>query len=714
MNGDGGMEVPDLRRSPAERWAGAVLPAAAVVWTATEVMHLAGAHTALPLGGATALLATLAWGAAGRREDFPQSLPWWITVTGGWLTAAAALGPLCFMPYPWLSAAWLAIALTARRAAHRHRSVTDAREWREAREDWLMRCHEWGLGGSHLIDFERTYVGELYTVSTKGTRKHASHFIGRALEETIAEAEDLALSRVQVRGHHLAGRIIISVRRINPWADALLHPLVCDEPEVELPAERSIRQPVLVGQDPETGDVLSLPLWDKVGAKNVSITGMAGAGKGVLLDGISEWVTACPDAMQVRINLSDKGWAEIESWGPSCHLTAFGPDQVARAADVLKIIASVIGWRARAYKRGQYQPSPADPLIVVIVDESDASAAVRAELNVISTKGREYGAALVRAGQRNTPDYGSAKQRSQDTVRCVGAVNRQGEANHAAGNMAAAIPNMASYGEGQPGVWSVAVNGGSVRNGRTWVFSDDPAEHGAEVEAIAAERAFEQPELPAACREFLGETYEQLLKTEVFARWARAQGYGDPEPEADTEDGGETAEAGSPPAAMPSRPGPRGEAEAAVPAAGSTVLTDGDPFRSWEMDMNDRERQTLDRLAAKLGGARRMIVETLNRPAPPEVPAEVLAAHVADRWWQVGEAAEIPEAARPRLVEMLTEGTTISKVAKEFGETKWTARQWLQRFRNENAAYVDGTKSTAKWRLATPPETGDTPSPLND
>ena len=34
-------------------------------------MHLAGVHAALPLGGGTALLAALAWGAAGRRDDVP-------------------------------------------------------------------------------------------------------------------------------------------------------------------------------------------------------------------------------------------------------------------------------------------------------------------------------------------------------------------------------------------------------------------------------------------------------------------------------------------------------------------------------------------------------------------------------------------------------------------------------------------------------------------
>lgn len=68
-------ELAHLQRTRAEKAARAVLPASALAWTAAEVMHLAGVHCALPLGGATALAAAVAWGKAGRDEGFPQSLP---------------------------------------------------------------------------------------------------------------------------------------------------------------------------------------------------------------------------------------------------------------------------------------------------------------------------------------------------------------------------------------------------------------------------------------------------------------------------------------------------------------------------------------------------------------------------------------------------------------------------------------------------------------
>jgi hypothetical protein len=693
-------ELPHLERTRAEKLAAAVLPAAVATWTATEVMHLAGVHALLPLGGATALASALAWGAAGRRDDVADSLPWWVATGGAWLTAADVLGPLAWWPAVPLTLAWAVFAVAASKAAHQHDAVTSAREWRAARADWLGRSHDWGLGGSHLLDFQRTRLGELYTVSTKGTRKRASHFIGHALEEVIAEAEDLPLNRVQVRKHALAGRIVISVRRIDPWADPLLHPLAREDPEVELPAARSIRVPVPVGQDPETGQVLEVPLWDdQTGAKNVSVTGIAGAGKGVLLDDVSEGVTAAPDALQVRINLSDKGYAEIESWGPSCHLTAFGPDQRLRAVKVLEVVAGIIAWRARTYKRGEYQPTRRDPLIVIIVDESDEAAAVVKEgLNKVATKGREYGVAYVHAGQRGTHDYSSAKQRSQDVVRCVGAVNGQNEARHAAGSAAWSMPDMATYGEGRPGVWSIARNGAGHRTGRTWVFAASPAAHGAEVERIAQERAFEQPELPAACREYLGEAYEILLATEVFARWARARSGEDPA-EAD----GGTAADGEPAAAAG---GPGDGTETARSAAKRAVLTEEDPLRGldWETKMNDKERELLARLDAKNAATRQMLAETVAMPKPQLSP-EAREAVAAEAWRRVAE--EPPREVLAPLLEMLEEGTTIGAAAERFGVKKWQARKWLEWLRIAGAAHVDGERSAARWRLAPPLGEGD-------
>jgi len=711
VNGNEGMEVPDLRRAPAERLAAAVLPASPLVWTAAEIMHWAGrpgavetAVTAL----AAAALSGVTWGASASRGG-GSSLAVWTATVGAWVTIADAAGPLHWWPYPWLTAAWAVIAWRAHKSAHRHQAVVDAREWREAKADWLGRSHVWDLGGSHLLAFKRTRLGELYTISTKGTGHRASHFLGGHLEEVIAEAEDLAVNRVRVMGHGLAGRIIISIRRVDPWADVLLHPLVCEEHEIDLPAARSILDEAIIGQDPETGVPLTIPLCDENGTKRVSATASSGGGKGVLEDDLFEHVTACDDAVAVHLNLSFKGYEDEQSWGPACHLTAYGPEQKDRAAKIVKILGEILEWRARNFKRGTYVPSRQHPAFIVFADESDAAnAAVQDGLNMIATKGRSHGVGYVHLGQRNTREYTHPKARSQDNVMCTGMVRNATEDRHAG---TGAGPSMADYGEGKPGVWKIERLGGGMRLGRTWVFSASPAAHGAEAERIAAERAFDQPELSGACREYLGEEYEELLRTEVFPRWARANGYGDPEPEADADD--KTAGDGIPSAAMP--PGPTG-AEATAPAAAGTVLAEEDPLRRWEETMGDRERAMLEGISAKIGGARRMIAETMARPAPPQVAPEVLAERVAENWRQVGAEAVIPEGARPRLLEMLAGGTTIRLVATAFGVSRWTARTWLEKLRGEGVAYVAGTRATARWRLfaATPPGSGAAPEAGDD
>jgi hypothetical protein len=702
--------LPDLGKAPAERAASAVLPAAALVWTAAELMHVTGIpgtrDTAIAAAGAW----LVTWGAAGRGK-LPAGLPAWTAVTGAWVLAADVLGPLAWWPAVPLTLAWAAIAARAAWVARRHKAVTSAREWREQRADWLGRSREWGLGGSHLLDFQRTRLGELYTVDVKGTGKRRSQILASPVAEVIAQAESLDESQVRLMKHGPAGRIRISVRRVNPWAEPILHPLACDDHEIELPEARSILDEAIVGQDPETGEPLTIPLCDENGAKRVSVTANSGGGKGVLEDNLFEHVTACGDAVAVHLNLSVKGHEDEESWGPACHLTAYGPHQRARAAAILKVIAAVIEWRTMNFKRGQYAPSAEHPAIIIFNDESDSAlGALREDIGTIVTKGRSHGVGYVHLGQRNTREYADPKARTQDNVRCTGLVQNSNEARHAGSGTG---PDMSTYGEGKPGVWKVELLGGGMSLGRTWIFHRTPAGHGAFVERIAQERAFAQPELSGACREYLGEAYEELLKDEVFARWARGLGAGEPEDE--PEDGDRVPEVAAPPAGPPGAGA--GTAPSAPAATRKTAVADRDPLEEmWKMDVDEGTRARLDALHEKLGAARQMLEETAAMPKPPQVSKEALAAHTAERWRLIGEEAQIPEGHRERLTAMLAAGTTIGAVAEEFGVTKPVARGWLQKYRNADAAYVDGVKRGARWRLGAPPagdpappESGDAP-----
>jgi len=693
MGEDQVTQFAHLRKVPAERWAGRVLPASAATWTAAEIMHLAAFPGALDLSIATALASAFAWGASGRWEKIPRRLPWWIAGTGAWLTAAAADGPLARWPWPhpWclpLTLGWGIAAIAAYRRARYHPAVIEAQEWRQKRARWLSQSRDWDMGGSHLLAHEDTRLGEAYDVDVRGTGKRASQIAGSHVAEVIAERESLPLSRVRVTPHRLAGRVRVSIRRADPWADPIFHPVVASDPEIDLTGPYSITTAPLVGQDPETGRTLEVPLWDDAGGKNVFILGLKGAGKGVLLDNLSERVTKAPDALQIRVNLSVKAPQEVQRWGPACHLTALGTGQAARerAVRVLRVVNGIIEWRSRRYATGQYDPSPEDPLLVVIFDESDSAMAVpgvRKLAQDIATKGREYGVDLVRAGQRGTTDYGSAKIRSQDDVFCVGKVNRMGEVYHAAGSAGFSIPDMAAYGEGAAGVWAIAELGGGCRLGRTWILGESRAAQATAVARIARERAFAQPELHPDCAAFLGDTYAELLATDVFAEWARDSARG----------GGREF-----PAARPRVSPARAEPE---PEASSPVTVTDSAIDYLDFDMDETSRARLAEIDRKLDGTRQILNEesARMREQAPTVPQDKIDAYFAERWRQVGEQAQIPAEAREPLIALLRKGTTIGEVAETFGITKWIARTWLEKLRNEKLAWIDGQGRGARFRL---------------
>lgn len=681
-------QAPGLRLSDAERAPRKVLPAAVAVWTAAEVMHLvhwppSTWETALTSAAATAA----AWGAAGRGRA-PSWLPGWLAATGAWVTVASAAGPLCWLPYVPLTAAWAAGAGVARWKAARHPSVTAARDHREARAEWLSwRARHWGLGGSHLLRHEQTRLGEVFEASTKGTGQRASQLATQHLAELVAEDHDLPTAeRVRVSVPR-PGRIRISIRHEDPWEYQSPHPVLDDAPEIDLSGPYSILEPAVIGADPETGRPLLLPLFDEFGSKNISVVARRRSGKTVLLNCVSERVTAAPDALMIRINLSIKGTAEAARWGPSCHLTAFGTgtEPLKRAVRVLRTVNKILEWRSRQYATTQYAPSREDPGLVIMFDEVDSAMrypAVRKEVDDIVTKGGEAGATLVRLGQRGTADYSSAKTRSQDDVIVVGRVNRAGEVHHAAGGLAMQLPDMSAYGEGAKGVWGIVHEEG-CHLGRTFPLES------ADSARLAQERAFSQPELPAACREYLGDDYEDLLATEVFAEWARGRGRQGEPPVAAA-----AAAITAPPPAAPGAGGPGGD------------------FARWDRELHDPEEDSMDPDARatiagvdrKLEEIRRMREETAALPGPPDVPPEVLEAFHAERWRKVAEAAQIPDEARPDLLEMLREGTTAAQITEKFKITKWTARTWLERLREEGAARVVGERRTAKWVLA---ESGD-------
>jgi hypothetical protein len=680
---------PALRRKGAERAARAVLPACAGAWTAAEIMHVTGVPWLdITLGSAT--VAALAYGRGAR------SGAKWLLAAGAWSALAAKLGPLAG-PYLPLTDAWALLSFCGWRWARRHPDVVAARDKRQASIDWLAKRDRWGLSRTHLLDWEPTRLGERYVIDTRGSGRRASQVAGGDAAERIAEDELLPPSRVRIRRHRLAGRVEISVRHTDPWAKPIPHPVLADEPEIDLSGPYSIRQPAVVGQDPETGDPLELLLCGPGGGRNVSVVATIEGGKTVLLSCMSERVTKASDGLLFRINLSIKGDSERLMWAPACHLTALGPREKNRALKVLRVIAAIVEWRSRQPRTtADWNPSPEDPHLVLMIDEIDALTeipACRQVLEHLASKGREFGVSIVRAGQRGTAEWtGGGNVRAVDGVFCLGKVNRSMEAMHAAGDLGLRLPDMSEYGDGHAGVWVIAEVGGGYAAGRSFKLSEP-----ADVAAIVAERASTQPDLKPELKAFLGESYEDLLRTDVYARWARDR---------------------LGPAAVVAHPRPDMPASGASPApAPVATMTDLDTLdreldRKAEdylstLDETDPLRQRWLAQGRRNDETRRMIAETAAQPVP-DISHDDQVAHAVARWRQLGEKTVIPDGHREQMLALLAAGKiSAGKIAELLGVTPHTARCYVERLRIDGLARPDGKGRAAGWIAAQPPDGDD-------
>jgi hypothetical protein len=684
------MTLPDvlrwMGRAPAER---ASLPASGVLWTAAEILH--AAHIApMEVGLAAAAVAGITYGKV-KGSKHGAAVAAGVSLTGAWLTIATDAGPLGWQwhGFPGLSMAWLAGSVIGYIALRRHERIAAAREWRNAREDWLRhRAPAWGLHGSHLLEHEFTRLGEAWTADVTGTGKHASSLSAGDLAEWIAERERLPVSRVRVTAAAIAGRVRISVRRQDPWKDAIPHPVLTPQPEIDLPVPCTVREPLIVGQDPETGRPLKLPVWHKRGARNVLIVGIKEAGKTVLLNCVRERLTAAADAVTWDVNVS-KALQDAE-WSPACPLAAVGPAQRKRALAILLCARGVIDYRGSQPRDvADLVPSPEQPLIAVIIDEIDAlisggdhlAAAIKTELSYIASKGRSEAVALIIAGQRATADWiGGANLRSQIDLVCVGKVSRAAEMHHV-GDVGLMLPDMATYGAGHPGVWAIAELGGAHELGRTFNL-----ESPTDLRVLAHARAAHQPELEADLAEYLGSRYAQLRESQG-ARPRRGT------VPAATQAAGESyppvTDGPSPVATATLDPGSPDSIDA-LDSGLDDMLPPDLRERLRKMDVRRAETADIlrecDEIAASL----------------PEVDPERLAEARAERWAQEGARAVIPTESLGRLLALLAEGTTTSAAAADLDVSKWIMRTWLERLRSEGKARTEGKGRGTRWRSVTP------------
>ena len=322
-------------------------------------------------------------------------------ITGGWLTAATALGPTA-PPMPVLAAALTLLCALPWWVSHRRRARV--RVDRKL-ESWPEIATAIGLAGSQVMSA---------TVDVWGWRARFRLARGQTIRDVIAKIpaieSGLGTFRGAVRVHptpdDLANRFELRVLDSDPHADAILWPG---------PSVTSITEPIDFGpfEDATPCRVLFLRRHGLAG-------GATGAGKSGWLNVLMGNLVACDDVVIWGIDL--KKGMELAPWGSCLDRLATTPEEArALLADAVAILEARA---ALLTARGQrvWEPSPDMPALLIVIDEyaelaDEAPDAVK-HADSIARRGRAVAVNLIAATQRPTQKaMGQGAVRSQMDIR---------------------------------------------------------------------------------------------------------------------------------------------------------------------------------------------------------------------------------------------------------------------------------------------------------
>jgi S-DNA-T family DNA segregation ATPase FtsK/SpoIIIE len=337
---------------------------------------------ARPAGQFTAGILVRMWEACGIDRAIERAYAGTvIAVTGGWLSAAIAIGP-SVKPLP-LIALMGSVVLGIPWWFHRRRRAKVRVKRTVA--GWPAIADNVGLPGSHIASAVVDAWGwTARVILRKGTTTE------QAISKIPAIESGLGLRPGSVRvfpDKTRADRFTMRVIENDPHAEPIPWPG---------PAAMSVTKPAEIGVS-EDGQAVRVLLL----RRNVLIGGTTGSGKSGILNVIIATLAVCPDVVLWGIDL--KGGMELQPWAGCFDRLATTPHE---ANELFK---DAVGWlnrRARE-KAGQgmriLDPSRDDPALVIIIDEyAELSEESHDCADSIARRGRAVAVNLIAATQRPT------------------------------------------------------------------------------------------------------------------------------------------------------------------------------------------------------------------------------------------------------------------------------------------------------------------------
>ncbi len=365
---------------------------------------------ASPAARITAGLITRMWEACGIARPAERAYAAAVfAVTGGWLSAAIAVGP-AVKPLPAIAGISTVILAIPWWAHRRRRARVRAERTLSA---WPDLADNMGLPGSRIASLVVDAWGwTARVILRKGTTA------AQAINQLPAIESGLGLRTGSARAipdPARADRFTLRVIEKDPHAQPI---------PWQPPSTATINAPVGLGlfEDGRPARVLIL-------RRNVLIGGTTGAGKSGIVNVILAALAGCADVVIWGVDL--KGGMELGPWAQCLARLATTPAQATR---LFRDAIAELDRRAAdlaAQGRRVWEPAPEMPALVIVVDEyAELPAEAREYADSLARRGRAVAVNLLAATQRPTQEaMGHNAVRSQMDVRICLRVKERRDVN---------------------------------------------------------------------------------------------------------------------------------------------------------------------------------------------------------------------------------------------------------------------------------------------